>query len=117
MVTPPLFTPWNPIADADYDALKGMTVLSADGEHVGTIAAIFYPKQPMPAARGGHYVLVTPGVLRHWSWFGHGSEVYVPESAIADVTRDGVWLMYSKDELQAQNWATAPPRLATFTRA
>ena len=116
MVTTTTYTTtWNPTTHEAYDTLKGRDVVSADNEKLGTIAAIFHPKQAMPEARGGHYFLVKPGMLK--SWFGQGSEVYVPESAIADVTDDAVLLTYPKDQLEAQGWNRPPADLAEFNRA
>jgi hypothetical protein len=116
MVTTTTYTTtWNPTTHEAYDTLKGRDVVSADNEKLGTIAAIFHPKQAMPEARGGHYFLVKPGMLK--SWFGQGSEVYVPESAIADVTDDAVLLTYPKDQLEAQGWHRQPDNLARFNRA
>ena len=108
-------TPWTPTTHEDYDALKGRQVISTDHEQLGTIAAIFHPKQAMPEARGGHYFLVKPGMLK--SWFGQGSEFYVPESAIANVTDDAVLLTYAADQLEAQGWHRQPDNLARFNRA
>ena len=110
-------TTWTPTTHADYDQLKGQPVRSADAETLGTITTIFHPKQAMSEARGNHYFLVKPGMLRQQSWFGRGSEFYVPESAIADVTEDGVRLTYPKDQLEAQGWGQPPADLAQFNRA
>jgi len=55
---------WTPTTHEAYDTLKGRDVVSAENEQLGTIAAIFHPKQAMPEARGGHYFLVKPGMLR-----------------------------------------------------
>ena len=116
MVTTTTYTTtWNPTTHEAYDTLKGRDVVSADHEQLGTIAAIFHPRQAMPEARGGHSFLVKPGMLK--SWFGQGREVYVPESAIADVTDDAVLLTYPKDQLAAQGWDRQPDNLARFNRA
>ena len=98
-----------------YDTLKGRDVVSADNEQLGTIQSVFHPTQAMPEARGRHYFLVTPGTLKNW--FGQGSEVYVPETAIVDVTEDGVLLTYPKDQLETQGWNRQPANLAQFNRA
>ncbi len=115
MVTTTTITTWNPATHEDYDTLKGMTVLSSDGEKLGTIETIFHPKQAMPEARGGHFFLVKPGMLK--SWFGKGSEFYVPETAITSVTDDGVRLSYAKDQLEAQGWDQQPANLAQLNQA
>ena len=51
---------------ADYDVLKGKDVFSANGEQVGSITEIFHPTTQMPAARGKHYFLLEPGLLKDW---------------------------------------------------
>ena len=114
MVTTMTTTTWTPTAHEEYDALKGRDVFSADGEKLGSIDAVFHPAQAMPEARGGHYFLVKPGMLKNW--FG-GSEFYVPETAIAAVTGDGLELAYPKDRLDAQGWSTKPAELDRFNRA
>ena len=116
MVTTTTYTTtWNPTTHEAYDTLKGRDVVSVDNEQLGTIEAIFHPRQAMSEARGGHSFLVKPGMLK--SWFGQGREVYVPESAIADVTDDAVLLTYPKDQLAAQGWDRPPADLAVFNRA
>ncbi len=108
---------WNPTTHDDYDQLKGQPVRSADAETLGTITAILHPKQEMPGAPGDHYLMVKPGMLQQQSWFGRGTEFYVPESAIAEVGEDGVRLMYLKDQLEAQGWDRPPAKLTQFNRA
>ncbi len=115
MVTNYTTTTWRPDSHEAYDALKGLQVVSADGEQVGTVEAIFHPKQAIPEAIGGHYFLVTPGTPQ--SWFGQGNEVYVPESAIASVSTDAVRLADAKDQLAAHGWNQQPPNLQDFHRA
>ena len=108
-------TTWQPDSHDDYDTLKGLQVVSADGEQLGRVEAIFHPKQAMPETYGGHYFVVTPGTLK--SWFGKGSEFYVPESAIANVSTDAVLLADAKDQLEAKGWGQPPANLAEFNRA
>lgn len=98
-------TAWTPQTHADYDALKGCPVFSSDGEQVGTVAAVFHPQAAMPAARGGHYFAVKPGMLK--SLFG-ADEVYVPETAIRTIADGKVVLGFAKAALQDQNWTTKP---------
>jgi hypothetical protein len=50
-------------------------------------------------------------------WFDDGSEFYVPESAIARITEDGVRLTYATDQLEAQGWDQLPADLTVFNRA
>jgi hypothetical protein len=108
-------TIWSPTTHADYDRLRGKDVFSADGEKLGEVEAVFHPAAAMPEARGGHFFLVKPGVLK--SWFGRGEEFYVPEPAIGNVTDDGVTLVYAKEALEAQGWHRKPAGLDRFNRA
>jgi hypothetical protein len=108
-------TIWTPITHEDYDALKGVDVFSRGGEKLGSIDAVFHPNQDMPAARGSHFFLVKPGMLK--SWFGGGEEFYVPERAIETVTADGVTLSYRKEQLESQGWDKKPAGIASFRRA
>jgi PRC-barrel domain len=96
-------TRWNPTTHADYDLLKGLPVYSRNGDKVGTVKAVFHPHQEMPAARGGHYFLLDPGLVK--DWFGGLDEVYLPESAIDLVSADRVDLALTKDDLKTQSWA------------
>src|SRR5688500_2641828 len=59
-------TTWNPTTHNDYDVLKGRDVFSADGEKVGEIAEILHPSMDMPAARGKHFFLLDPGLMKDW---------------------------------------------------
>ena len=77
-------TTWNPMTHTDYDPLQGQEVFSANGEKVGSIAGIFHPTMDMPAARGRHYFLLDPGLIK--DWFGGFDQVYLPESAIESVS-------------------------------
>ncbi len=107
-------TTWNPTTHADYDALKGWDAFSRDDEKIGTIEAIFHPQLDMPAARDRHVFLVKPGMLK--SLFG-GDEVYVPETAIFQVTPEKVVLSVPKDQLQSQAWTTKPTSIEAFRRS
>ncbi|HEV2108303.1 MAG TPA: PRC-barrel domain-containing protein [Thermomicrobiales bacterium] len=105
---------WMPTTHADYDALKGRDVVSSDGQKVGTIEAIFHPNQDLAVARGNHYFLVKPGMVQNL--FG-GEEVYVPETALTEVTPEQIQLAYPKDQLQSQAWTTKPAGLESFRRS
>ncbi len=105
---------WTPTTHADYDALKGRDVVSSDGQKVGTIDAIFHPNQAISAAIGNHYFLVKPGTLQNL--FG-AEEVYVPETAITEVTPQQIQLAFPKDQLQSQGWTTKPAGLESYKRS
>jgi len=108
-------TMWSPTTHADYDLLKGKDVYSVDGEKVGTIKQVFHPAGDFAAARGRHYFLLDPGLLKEW--FGGFDKVYLPESAITNVTADRVDLAFTKDQVKTQGWTTEPVGVATYRRS
>jgi hypothetical protein len=101
---------------ADYDLLQGREVFSADGEKVGSIAGIFHPNMDMPAARGRHYFLLDPGLIK--DWFGGFDQVYLPESAIESVSPDRVALNLTAEQVKKQGtqWTAEPRGLASYRR-
>ena len=107
-------TTWNPTAHADYDVLQGKDVFSRDGEKVGTVKEIWHPDVEMPAARGRHYFLLDPGMMK--DWFGGFDKVYLPESAIDDVRGDRIVLNLSKDQVKPQDWTTQPVGFDRYRR-
>jgi sporulation protein YlmC with PRC-barrel domain len=101
-----MYATWTPTTHTDYDQLKGKDVYSRDGEKLGSIGAVFHPDLEMPEARGKHYFLLDPGVLREW--FGGQQEVYLPESAITEFGDDRVVVGFTKDQVKGQGWTTTP---------
>ena len=110
-------TVWTPTTHADYDVLKGVDVFSADGEKVGTIGQIFHPTMEMPAARGRHFFLLDPGLVK--DWFGGFDKVYLPESTIDDVASDRITLNLTAEQIRqrGQEWTTEPTGLKGYRKA
>jgi hypothetical protein len=110
-------TTWNPTTHADYDTLKGLDVFSAGGEKVGSISEILHPNMDMPAARGKHFFLLDPGLIK--DWFGGFNQVYLPESAIESVGTDRVMLRLSADQIKqrGQEWTSEPAGLRNYRRS
>jgi len=108
-------TMWTPTTHADYDLLKGKDVYSRDGERVGTVKQVFHPEGDFAATRGRHYFLLDPGLLR--DWFGGFDKVYLPESAIENVTHDRVEVAFTKDQVKGQGWTTEPAGFARYRRS
>jgi hypothetical protein len=100
MTTPT--TGWMPELDTDYQRLKGMMVLSRDSDQLGTIRAIIHPDHSATTGEGGHFFLFEPGPLR--SWFGGLDEAYLPESAILNVTDEGVLIDLTEAEIRQRRW-------------
>jgi hypothetical protein len=109
-------TTWNPMTHTDYDALKGLEVFSADGEKVGTIGEILHPNQEMHAARGKHFFLLDPGLMK--DWFGGFNQVYLPESTIDDVGTDHVTLSLTANQIKqrGKEWTAEPTGLKNYRR-
>ena len=97
-------TTWTPTTHEDYDTLKGFDVYSSDNEKLGTIKEVHHPAAAMPAARGGHYFRVEPGMLK--KLFSDQDEVFVSETMIREVRPedDKVILSVPKDRIQDQEW-------------
>lgn len=87
---------------------KGMTVEDADGDKIGTVGAIFQPAQVTSTASttatpaGEAFMKVDTGFL------GLGKDLYIPASAIRDVTQDRVILAVDKDRVDATGWDQKP---------
>jgi hypothetical protein len=109
-------TTWKPMAFTDYDVLKGMAVFSADGQNVGSIADILRPAMEMPAARGQHFFLLDPGLIK--DWFQGFDKVYLPESVIADVGRDRVTLSVTAEQIKqrGKEWTKQPAGFERYQR-
>jgi len=110
-------TTWNPMTHSDYDVLKGKEVFSADGEKVGSISQILHPNMDMPAARGRHFFLLDPGLMK--DWFGGFSPVYLPESAIDEVGSDRISLNLTADQIKqrGKQWTQEPSGLASYRQS
>jgi hypothetical protein len=102
---------------SDYDVLKGKDVFSADGEKVGSISQILHPNMDMPAARGRHFFLLDPGLMK--DWFGGFNQVYLPESALDVVGSDRISLNLTADQIKqrGKQWTTEPSDLASYRRS
>jgi hypothetical protein len=100
----------------DYDTLKGLDVFSADGEKVGSIAEILHPNVDMPAARGKHFFLLDPGLMK--DWFGGFNQVYLPESTIETVGSDRVMLSLGAKQIKqrGQEWTVEPTGMRDYRR-
>jgi hypothetical protein len=107
---------WNPMTHTDYDTLRDKAVYSADGQNVGSIAGVFHPNMEMPAARGRHYFLLDPGLIK--DWFGGFDQVYLPESAIDSVGADRVALNMTADQIKrrSKDWTQQPAGLDSYRR-
>jgi hypothetical protein len=93
---------WVPDTESDYELLKGMQVISRDGEKLGKITQIVHPDHADVTGTGGHFFLFEPGLLK--SWFGGLDEAYLPEAAIMAVTDEGVVIELTEAEIKQRLW-------------
>ena len=99
---------WPPTTDADYDALVGKEVASADDQKIGTIRVVQHPAVERPGAGGRHVLLLEPGLFN--DWFAGFDPIFLPETAIASVEPDRIVLNLTAEQIQqrSQTW-TQPP--------
>jgi uncharacterized protein (TIGR02271 family) len=76
---------------------EGMSVFGSDGDKVGTIVSV-----------GPSYVVVEKG-------FFFPTDYYIPFSALASQTENGVYLNVTKDAALNQGWDVAPTAPTTFS--
>jgi hypothetical protein len=111
-----VMTTWHPVTHGDYDILKGLEVFSADGDKIGAVSEILHPNLEMPAARGKHYFLLDPGLIK--DWFGGFNQVYLSEAAIAEVGPNRISLSMTSEQVKqhGQEWTTEPSGLKGYRR-
>jgi hypothetical protein len=89
----------------------GMDVCDIDGEKLGSVARIFRNEMATAATGGTPAVGTMPReelLEVKTGLFGLGQHLYVPFSAIQDVTSGCVFINQPKDRIQEQNWDTRP---------
>lgn len=91
-----------------YQIREGMHVEDADGDKIGTVRAIYQPvrlvsttaSDAVPA--GDTYVKVHSGLPLL------GTDLYIPSSAVRDVTDDRVILRLDETHVREQGWGERP---------
>ena len=78
---------------------QGWDVYGSDGDKVGTVSEV-----------GRNYILVSKGFLFR-------KDIYIPLSAITDVSQDGIYLSVAKDQLENMGWDQMPTEGATTSTA
>jgi hypothetical protein len=87
---------------------EDMTVEDADGDRVGTVGKIYQPASVASTASsaaepaGQLFLKVDTGFL------GLGKDLFIPASAIRDVTGDRVILTVDKDRVDEMGWDVRP---------
>lgn len=86
----------------------GMTVEDADGDKIGTVGAIYQPVRVTSTGlssaepAGDAYLKVHAGL----TWLG--KNLYIPASAIRDVSGDRIILRIDESEVTNQGWDERP---------
>ena len=87
---------------------QGMHVEDADGDTIGTVSAIYQPVRTIAttsgtaAPAGDTYLKVHAGLPLL------GKNLYIPASAIRDVTADRIILRIDETDLDKQGWDDRP---------
>jgi len=93
---------WVPETEDDYDRLKGLQVVTRDGQSLGRISNIVHPNHSATDGEGGHFFLFQPANRKEW--FGGLDDAYLPESALSGVSDQGVLIDMSEDEIRQRRW-------------
>jgi hypothetical protein len=86
---------------------NGMTIEDADGDEIGSVGMIYQPVSaaatpPTSVSADDAYMKVDRGFL------GLGKHLYIPSSAIRDVTAHRVILTVDKDKIDLMGWDQKP---------
>lgn len=95
-------SPWTPDTESDYERLKGLQVVSREGDRLGRISSIIHPDHNATEGDGGHFFLFQPEHRK--DWFGGLDNAYLPESAMAGVSEQGVLIDMTEEEIRRRRW-------------
>jgi hypothetical protein len=87
---------------------SGMDVCDANGDKIGTVAHIH---QPVAVGAGGTVEQPSSVIEVKTGLLGLGKHLYVPTSALQDVTEGCVFLSASKDAMEGLGWHNRPAGL------
>jgi hypothetical protein len=86
---------------------KGMEVRTSDGDSLGKVAEVWWGTDPTPdAARCDEDVCSRVEVRR--GLLGMGSTIYVPYSAIADISGGLIRLSVDSQAVRSKGWSRKP---------
>ena len=98
--------PWNPLSHRDYELMAGKDVFSRDGEKVGFVKEVWHPDAEFPTSHGQHFFLLDADLLK--DPFESSDRIYLPESAVDQVTTDHIAVNLTKDEIKRASWNETP---------
>jgi hypothetical protein len=87
---------------------EGMTVEDADGDKVGTVGAIYQPAQVVSTATTAASAATEPVMKINRGLLGLGKHLYIPATAIRDVTTDRIILVSDKTRIDDMGWDQKP---------
>jgi len=93
---------WTPETELDYDRLKGLQVISCDGERLGRISKVVPHDHTSGGVPGERFFVFHPSTRKEW--FGGVDDVYLPESAMIEVPNRGVEIEFSESEIRQRRW-------------
>jgi hypothetical protein len=88
---------------------EGMTVEDADGDKVGTVGKIYQPASVSSTASSSAEPAGQLFLKADTGFLGLGKDLFIPASAIRDVTGDRVILTVDKDRVDGMGWDVRPP--------
>jgi hypothetical protein len=90
------------------DIREGMDVYDLPGDKVGTIGKIYQPAAVRSTAARSAEPAGTPYLQVDTGFLGLGKDLFIPASAVAEVTGDQVVLSVGKERLDTMGWDRRP---------
>jgi len=87
---------------------EGMDVYDIGGDKVGTVGTIYQAARVSSTAATAAKPIGTPYLKVDTGFLGLGKDLFIPASAVADVTVDQVMLNVGKDRLDEMGWDRRP---------
>jgi hypothetical protein len=94
---------------ADFGQItEGMDVYDVDGDKVGSVGKVYQPTEVTATGTTAGEPAGTPYLKVDTGFLGLGKDLYIPASAISEVTADRVVLTADKDRLDEMGWDERP---------
>jgi hypothetical protein len=87
---------------------EGMDVYDLGGDKVGTVGEIYQAARVSSTAATSAEPTGTPYLKVDTGFLGLGKDLFIPASAVADVTADQVVLNVDKDRVEEMGWDRRP---------
>ncbi len=91
--------------------LPGMDVCDQDGNKIGTVAQVYRYDLALVSGAQGNRLPHEEIVEVKTGFLGLGQHLYVPISAVQDVTTGCVFLSHSREDIEDMGWQDKPSYL------